>query len=50
MKCNRKNVFSVVPSGLSIRSGGICLDIDCGTLCTDFWPNFQLENAVSRLK
>jgi hypothetical protein len=48
-KCKRKCVFSGVASALSVRSGAVSLDTDCGIPTTDGWPNFQVE-VVSTLK
>jgi hypothetical protein len=49
-KCKRKCVCSGIASALSVKSGAVSLDTDCGIPCTDCWPYFQLEEAVSTLK
>jgi hypothetical protein len=41
---------SGVASALSVRSGALSLDIECGIPSTDCWPDFQVEEAVSTLK
>jgi hypothetical protein len=49
-KCKRKCVCSGIASALSVRSGAVSLDTECGIPCKNCWPNFQVEEAVSTLK
>jgi hypothetical protein len=41
---------SGVASALSVRSGALSLDTECGIPSTDCWPDFQVEEAASTLK
>jgi hypothetical protein len=43
-------VCSGIASAVSVRSGTVSLHTECGILCKDYWPNFQVEETVSTLK